>query len=47
MKKILLIEYNEDIGNNTAEIQELSNYTVIMAKNGKNGVQKALKFLPN
>ncbi len=47
MKKILLIEDNEDIRNNTAEILELSNYIVIMAENGKVGVQKALEFLPD
>lgn len=47
MKTILLIEDNEDIRNNTAEILELSNYTVIMAENGKIGVQKALEFLPD
>ena len=33
MKKILLIEDNDHIRNNTAEILELSNYQVIMAEN--------------
>ena len=47
MKIILLVENNEDIRNNTAEILKLFNYAVMMAKNGKNGIQKALKFLPN
>ena len=32
MKKILLIEDNDDIRNNTAEILELSNYKVIVAR---------------
>lgn len=47
MKKILLIEDNDDIRNNTAEILELSNYRVIMAENGKIGVEKALEHTPD
>ncbi|MEP7106648.1 MAG: response regulator [Ferruginibacter sp.] len=47
MKKILLIEDNDDIRNNTAEILELSNYKVIMAENGKIGVEKAIEFTPD
>jgi CRP/FNR family transcriptional regulator, cyclic AMP receptor protein len=47
MKKILLIEDNDDIRNNTAEILELSNYKVIEAENGKIGVQKAMEHLPD
>ena len=47
MKKILLIEDNDDIRENTAEILELSNYDVIVAENGKIGVEKAIKFLPD
>jgi CRP-like cAMP-binding protein/CheY-like chemotaxis protein len=47
MKKILLIEDNEDIRNNTAEILELSNYDVIVAENGKVGVAKALESKPD
>ena len=47
MKKILLIEDNEDIRGNTVEILELSNYEVIAAENGKEGVEKAIKFLPD
>ncbi len=47
MKKILLIEDNEDIRNNTAEILELSNYKVIVAENGKIGVEKAIEFSPD
>ena len=41
MKKILLIEDNLDILNNTAEILELSNYKVFLAENGKIGVEQA------
>lgn len=47
MKKILLIEDNDDIRNNTAEILELSNYKVIVAENGKIGVEKAIEHIPN
>ena len=47
MKKILLIEDNEDIRNNTAEILELSNYSVEVAENGKIGVEKAIECKPD
>ncbi|MGE5108725.1 MAG: response regulator [Sphingobacteriales bacterium] len=47
MKKILLIEDNEEIRNNTAEILELSNYRVIEAQNGKIGVEKAIEHCPD
>src|SRR6185436_6809753 len=47
MKTILLIEDNEDIRNNTAEILELSNYEVIVAENGKVGVEKAIEHSPD
>ncbi len=47
MKKILLIEDNEDVRNNTAEILELSNYEVIVAEDGKEGVEKALAHQPD
>lgn len=47
MKKILLIEDNDDIRNNTAEILELSNYKVIVAENGKTGVEKAIAHMPD
>lgn len=47
MKKILLIEDNETVRNNTAEILELSNYKVEIAENGKTGIAKALTFKPD
>jgi CRP/FNR family transcriptional regulator, cyclic AMP receptor protein len=47
MKKILLIEDNDDIRNNTAEILELANYNVLTAENGKDGVGIALKEKPD
>src|ERR1700712_4970320 len=46
-KKILLIEDNDDIRDNTAEILELSNYQVIVAENGKRGVEQALEHEPD
>jgi len=47
MKRILLIEDVDDIRNNTAEILELSNYIVIVAENGKTGVEKAIEHKPD
>src|SRR4051812_9613100 len=47
MKKILIIEDNLEVRENTAEIIELSNYKVITAENGKVGVELALKELPD
>jgi CRP/FNR family transcriptional regulator, polysaccharide utilization system transcription regulator len=41
MKKILLIEDNTEMRENTAEILELANYKVITAPNGKEGVKLA------
>lgn len=41
MKRILLIEDNESVRENTAEILELANYEVETAENGKKGVEKA------
>lgn len=47
MKTILLIEDNDDIRNNMAEILELSNYKVVLAENGKTGVEKAIETKPD
>ncbi len=47
MKKILLIEDNDDTRENAAEILELANYTVIVAANGIDGVEKALLHHPD
>lgn len=47
MKKILLIEDNDDIRENTAEILALANYKVSTAANGKIGVEKAMVELPD
>jgi CRP-like cAMP-binding protein/CheY-like chemotaxis protein len=47
MKTILLIEDNEIIRENTAEILELTGYAVQTAENGKMGVQIALENKPD
>lgn len=47
MKKILLIEDNKDIRENTAEILVLAQYQVITAKNGKEGVELVHKEKPD
>jgi len=47
MSKILLIEDNNDVRENTAEILELANYQVITAENGKIGVEKAMLEKPD
>ncbi|SNR34088.1 cAMP-binding domain of CRP or a regulatory subunit of cAMP-dependent protein kinases [Lutibacter agarilyticus] len=46
-KKVLLIEDDNFVRENTAEILELANYNVEIAKNGKEGISKAKSFLPN
>jgi CRP/FNR family transcriptional regulator, cyclic AMP receptor protein len=47
MKKILLIEDNDEVRENTAEILELSNYKVFTAPNGKDGVEIGFRELPD
>ncbi|HEY8400965.1 MAG TPA: response regulator [Cytophagaceae bacterium] len=47
MKKILLIEDNKDVRENTAEILELANYKVVTAENGKIGVELAKTTQPD
>jgi DNA-binding response OmpR family regulator len=47
MKKILLIEDNKIIRENTAEILEMTNYHVLTAENGKEGVEVALNKNPD
>ena len=46
-KTILLIEDNLEMRENTAEIMELANYTVITAVDGKDGVSKAKENIPD
>ncbi|MEO9210270.1 MAG: response regulator [Ginsengibacter sp.] len=47
MKKILLIEDNNALRDNTAEILELAHYKVFTAENGKEGVEIALREMPD
>lgn len=47
MKTILLIEDDSALRENTAELLELSGYTVLTAPNGKIGIEKAKKESPN
>ena len=47
MKSILLIEDNDELRENTAEILELANYKVVSAANGKLGIKAALKNKPD
>jgi DNA-binding response OmpR family regulator len=47
MKKILVIEDNNEVRENIAEILELSNYEVLTAEDGKSGVALALEKLPD
>ncbi len=47
MKKILLIEDDDNVRDNAREIIELSNYRVVLAQNGKIGVEKAIAEIPD
>lgn len=47
MKKILLIEDNLEVRENTEEILTLANYNVVTASNGKIGVELAVKETPD
>ena len=47
MKKILLIEDDIALRENTAELLELSSYEVITAPNGKIGIEKAFQLRPD
>jgi CRP/FNR family transcriptional regulator, polysaccharide utilization system transcription regulator len=47
MKTILVIEDNEDVRENTAEILEYANYKVFQAENGKVGIEMAQNVKPD
>jgi CheY-like chemotaxis protein len=47
MKKILIIEDNRDVRENTAEILELENYEVFMAEDGEKGIAIAKRVQPD
>lgn len=46
-KKVLIIEDNDDIRESTAEVLDLAGYETFTAKNGKIGVDMALKHFPD
>ncbi len=46
MKSVLIIEDNNDIRENTAEILELAGYKTFTAENGKKGVDIASREKP-
>jgi CRP/FNR family transcriptional regulator, polysaccharide utilization system transcription regulator len=47
MKKILIIEDNDDIRENLAEILDLAGFEAHTAENGKFGIEKAEKIIPD
>lgn len=47
MRTVLLIEDNSDIRENMSEILELANYKVLLAEDGKVGVELAVNNLPD
>ena len=47
MKSILVIDDNQDIRENTAEILDLAGYKTFTAENGKKGVEMAVKEKPD
>jgi len=47
MKKIILIEDNQDVRETTADILELANYDVSTAENGKEGIRKVIEVQPD
>jgi CheY-like chemotaxis protein/CRP-like cAMP-binding protein len=47
MRKVLLIEDDSVLRENTAELLELSDYEVVTASNGKKGVKAAKIYLPD
>ena len=47
MKTILVIDDNNDLRENTAEILNLAGYKTLTAENGKRGVDVAIKEMPD
>src|SRR5690242_7943732 len=47
MQKILLIEDNNEIRENMAEILDLAGYEVFTAPNGKDGIKTAIQEIPD
>jgi DNA-binding response OmpR family regulator len=47
MKRILLIDDEIRLRDNTAELLELNGYMLVMAQDGIEGLNKAMEFLPD
>ncbi|MFD3003946.1 response regulator [Pontibacter toksunensis] len=47
MKTVLVIEDNEEIRENIAEMLELANYQVLLAEDGKRGLELAVQYKPD
>jgi len=47
MKKVLIIEDNREIRENTAELLELNDFCVVVAENGYIGFDLAKRFIPD
>jgi DNA-binding response OmpR family regulator len=47
MKTILVIEDNKDILENLTEYLEMEGYKILMANNGKRGIELAREFIPD
>jgi CheY-like chemotaxis protein len=47
MKKVLIIEDDEAVRENTAELLAISNYDVVTAENGRTGFEEAKKCRPD
>jgi CheY-like chemotaxis protein len=47
MKKVLIIEDDEAVRENTAELLAISNYDVMTAENGQAGFEQAKKYQPD
>jgi CRP/FNR family transcriptional regulator, cyclic AMP receptor protein len=47
MKKILLIEDTRDILENLTEYLEMEGYSILVANNGKKGIELAKEFIPD
>ena len=47
MKKILIIEDNNDIRENLTEFLEMEGYGILAANNGKWGIELAKEFIPD
>ncbi|MCO5725173.1 response regulator [Robiginitalea marina] len=47
MKKILIIEDNQDVRENTADLLELAHYQVVTSPDGASGIEKARNLAPD